>query len=217
MIVAFAGVHGSGKTTTARRLCELLEDHAGLECRCIELEAIGDVRGLNAVARQLLFASKFTYHYVMGMSSKADVIVYTSHPVMVIPYTAYWLVKTGVSDEVIVKSLLYIKGIIDLLPPPDILVYLRVADNISVDIIRSRIIRRGELEKDERNVEEEANPLYIKAISLLTDHVIDVYRRRNWNILDVEARLEADMRARVIYDSVLGLTHTQKHQPPRYY
>ena len=77
--IAFVGVHGSGKTTTALALDVLLRRY-GYSVSLVEIEAIDEVAGLDPISRQLYFISKYTlsvlYCFILNRVLYLGVLVF---------------------------------------------------------------------------------------------------------------------------------------------
>lgn len=184
--VALVGVHGSGKTTTAR----LLAVGGGLRLR--GLEAIEVAFGLPPVERQTLFLTTYVNSFLSALNTgEAGGLVFDSHPIVVLPYTEYWLARGGLGAGRVREVLGAFERIIALLPPVDLMVYLK-ADDTSV--IVERVRRRARF-----SAAEEAREDYIEYIdrrlNTLLNHSGNSLARHT---LTIPASLEAEERHALI-------------------
>ena len=188
--IAFTGVHGSGKSTTAVKLAEVLSKRYGYRVLVVEVEAIGDsiVDHGSPVERQMYFASKFTAQYLYHYYDGYDYILYTSHPVMTVPYTEYWCKNPALT--------IMCACIAEMLPKPDLIVHLSVEKPEDYEIIRQRILSR-----QDRDTEVEANPDYIKYIADMSKvHVRAYTMTLGIPLLEIPARLEVGERVQRIIE-----------------
>ncbi|ALL00789.1 Thymidylate kinase [Pyrodictium delaneyi] len=162
-LISFIGVHGSGKTSTARLLAQLYPDCYNYR----ELEAIDEAHGLPPIARQLLFLSRFIDGYLRAYRESQrnrKAIVMDSHPVLVPIYSRWWL--RGQAEEAIEAM----EKLLQALPPADLLVYIRAQ---SAEEIAQRILMRGR-----QVAQEEANPEYISFIDREASRIVEEYGGR---------------------------------------
>ena len=188
--IAFTGVHGSGKSTTAEVLAKVLSKKYKRSAQVVEVEAIDDeiVKRGKPKERQLYFIAKFTAQYLYHYYDDYSYILYTSHPIMTIPYTEYWCRD---NTRLIIHSC-----IAELVPPPDLIVHLTVDNPEDYDIIRQRILGRLG-----RNTSEEAKPEYIEYIAKTSRKYVKSYATRTETpILEIPARLEVDDRVQKIIE-----------------
>ena len=181
-LISFIGVHGSGKTSTARLLAQLYPDCYNYR----GLEAIDEAHGLPPAARQLLFLSRFIDGYLQAYRESQrnkKAVVVDSHPVLVPIYSRWWL--RGQAEETIEAM----EKLLQLLPPADLLVYIRVRN---VEEIVQRILMRGR-----HTAQEEANPEYISFIDHEASRIVEEYGSRLARkivILEAEELLEEKVR-----------------------
>lgn len=196
-VIAFVGVHGSGKTVTAAHLAKKLGE-IGYRVALIELEAIELAQKMELVERQVYFAATFIKEYLESYykySEIVDYIIYTSHPIMVQPYTDYWL-----GNPSLLASL---TTIINVLPTPNYIVYLRVDPSKGdVDVIVRRLLMRAR-----KNVREEVNIHYIKNIAEALDKLINELKSKighETKLIVVPARVELTERVNTILKYIVG-------------
>ena len=188
--IAFTGVHGSGKSTTAEVLAKVLSKKYKRSAQVVEVEAIDDeiVKRGKPKERQLYFIAKFTAQYLYHYYDRYDYILYTSYPVVTIPYTRYWCPR---HSELRIYS-----HITKLVPPPDLIVHLQVDLPRDYEILRQRIINRYG-----RNKTEELNPEYIEYIAKeLTEQIRRHAKHNKIEIIEIPARLEVDERVQKIIE-----------------
>ncbi len=187
--VAIVGVHGVGKSYTAQQL----EDVYGF--RYARMEAIFEARSLKPVERQVLFFSKFVSKYLEEMVKSAGCgrpLVFDSHPLLVLPYTEWWLSRAGMPPEDIDALTRAFKLVIKSLPKLTMLVYLRPE---SVETVIERIRGRSRF-----NFHEELDEDYVTYIDVRTGELVardgPALASR---VLVIRAELEGRERAARIY------------------
>ncbi|BES80885.1 hypothetical protein [Pyrodictium abyssi] len=181
-LISFIGVHGSGKTSTARLLARLYPG-----CYLYhELEAIDEAHGLPPAARQLLFLSRFVEGYLQAYresQSTGKTVVMDSHPVLVPVYSRWWL--RGHAEDTVEAM----EKLLQALPPADLLVYIRAGDPKE---IARRILARGRAV-----AREEADPEYIEFIDREASRIVEEYGAslaRRIMVLDAQEPLEEKAR-----------------------
>ncbi len=160
MIVALVGVHGVGKTTTAIRLRKY-----GFKLE--PLEAIHLVDGLDPVQRQTLFFTTYVSGFLKAVGRGGERIVFDSHPILVLPYTEYWLGRAGLGADEIKRVLDSFQRVLSILPRIDLLVYMKPS---SMDIIVKRLLSRAR-----PNAREEAKLDYITFIDKRLRYYLNTY------------------------------------------
>lgn len=187
--VSFVGVHGSGKTTTARRA---VRDGFRMQ----SVEAIDIAFGLPPVERQTLFFTTYVNSFLAALNTSDDVkLVFDSHPLVVLPYTEYWLRKGGFTPSKIEQVLDAFAKIIELLPPVDLMVYLEADD---LDIVVERIKRRARF-----SVSEEARVDYIEFIDQrLSEYLGSMGGRLARSIIRIRASEEVEKRYSKVRESM---------------
>ena len=177
-MVALVGVHGVGKTTTARAL--------GYPVRYVE--AYHMVAGLPPRHRQLVFFLEFAWALLEAAGSREQVLVLDNHPLLVLPYTDYFVGDNGLTRAM--ESMLL------QLPRVNLLVLLDPADT---ETVLERIVMRG------RNVEEEAVREYVEYITARTREYFNrLGRRIAEDVFIVPAERDVEERVRIIRDRILG-------------
>jgi len=188
--IAFIGVHGVGKTRTAEVLSRMGYVYQ-------PLEVIDEAYGLNPLERQLLFFLSFTGEYLKALKRYKTRVVFDSHPLIVIPYTEYWLRKAKYSWDEITRLIRIMLETILVLPKIDLLVYIKPR---KYDTVVKRLYLRRRF-----NVEEEANPEYIEYIDRRVNFYVDKYADRIASrTITIDAEVEVEERARIVYEMVLG-------------
>lgn len=178
MSIAFVGVHGIGKSTTAHAVASILGR------KVVELEAIEDVSGLDVFHRQLVFASKFTYLYLTNLR---DSPVYTSHPLMVLPYTEYFI-PDAEGRSIIARFIASIKK------PVDYMVYLKMT---RVDVVARRIMSRN------RPISKtEANKEYLYFIDKRVSEILGEYEYMYRRLIVVDGCMELEERVERILSEI---------------
>lgn len=187
--VAIVGVHGVGKSYTAQQL----EDLYGF--RYVRLEAICEAQGLHPTQRQVLFFSKFVSEYVEKTAKHSNSrrpIVFDSHPLLVLPYTEWWLSKAGKPPHEIEELVQAFKHILRSLPKLTMLVYLKPE---TIDTVMERIKSRSRF-----NFHEELNKEYVTYIDARTEELVAREGTRlAERVLVIKAELEGRVRAARIY------------------
>ncbi len=187
--VAIVGVHGVGKTATALVLAK-----RGYVYQ--QLEVIDEAYGLNPLERQLLFFLSYTREYLKATTRVKGYTVFDSHPLLVVPYTEYWLKQQNYTDIEIRKLTKMMLDTILFLPKTTLLVYLKPTHTETV-IKRLKYRRRF-------NVEEEARREYIEFIDRRTKFYVELLGKRiAREILVIEAEKEAHERADLIHHALL--------------
>lgn len=188
MKIGLIGVHGVGKTTTAKELRNLL----GLPHE--EIEVISRAHGLDPVSRQVKFFTDYTSRYIDVISENESVIV-DSHPLIVVPYTDYWIGEVNGNREVARELVDSIISTLKHLPKLDALVEIRPSTPSTV--IR-RVKHRGRF-----NVREEENKEYIEYITSKIKYYVDKYGKLFSNkVIVVKAEIDPELRARSILVSL---------------
>ena len=183
MRIYFVGVHGVGKTTTAKYLAYKLKNHTYIDMDCIE-----DVKGLPPIARQLLFFTTYVRQYLRTYRNKN--IIVDSHPLLVIPYTLWWTKNEELADE-------FLKIILRI-PKSDVIVHLKPHN---LDILVERIQERYRY-----NVYEEGQIDYIKFIISKTEEYLKTYGNQVSNhVIHVNADTEVDVRGAHILKELKGI------------
>ncbi len=190
--VSFVGVHGSGKTTTAKRA---VKDGFRMQ----SVEAIDIAFGLPPVERQTLFFTTYVNSFLAALNTSDDVkLVFDSHPLVVLPYTEYWLRKGGFTPAKIEQVLDAFVKIIELLPPVDLMVYLEADD---LDIIVERVKRRARF-----SVSEEARADYIEFVDQrLGEYLRSIGARLARSIIRIRASEEVDKRYSRVRESMASV------------
>ncbi len=179
--IAFIGVHGIGKTTTARSL----NKHG---FRYKPVEAIHVAYGLKPIERQTLFFVKYVYDF-LSMLSRAEGknVVFDSHPLITLPYTEYWLSRSGVGASNIKKTISSFTSILGLLPSIDMIVYLKMN---RIDVVVERILSRKRF-----SASEEIDPDYIRFIDeRLGDYMSEQCPNLARRCLEMDGTLELQAR-----------------------
>ncbi len=189
--VAIVGVHGVGKTATAAVL-------EGLGYRYIRVEAIEVAQALSPVYRQILFFSKYVADFIKAISVPSNKpIVFDSHPLVVIPYTEYWLSKAGIGEQEINEVVNSFIEIVKRLPKVSLLVALKPE---SVTTVVERIKLRSRF-----NAHEELNEEYIRYVNegilRLTDEIGPEIAEK---VAYVRAEDEMEYRGKVINDLLIA-------------
>ena len=201
--VAIVGVHGVGKTATAAVLEEL-------GYRYVKVEAIDFAQPLPPTHRQIFFFSKYVHDFVKEMYTPTKKPkVFDSHPLVVVPYTEYWMRKGGEPKERIHELTESLKQILRNLPKVSLLVVLKprklstVVERISY---RQRFNSREELD--------------LGYISFINQGIISLAQELGpsltHEVLMIEAEKEMDRRAREINEYLLNskpLSSTVVSQP----
>ena len=183
MRIAFIGVHGIGKTTTAKAL-----ENYGF--RMVPLEAIHLIEGLDPISRQVLYFTTYVSDFLKASSSLVDDIAFDSHPLLVLPYTEYWLSKAGVAVEDLRRTLDSFLRVLLILPKVDVLFYLRMT---SLDKVVERLRMRSR-----RNLSEEADREYLEFIDNRTRYYVRRYGERvACRVVEVDGSLEVDDRVEI--------------------
>ncbi len=187
--VAIVGVHGVGKSYTAQQL----EDRYGF--RYVRLEAISEAQGLHPTHRQVLFFTKFVSTYIEALtrcSSSSRPVVFDSHPILVIPYTRWWLRRGGCGEAEISELIKSLKNIVIRLPKLSMLVYLRPQ---RVETVINRIKMRSRF-----NFREELDVEYIKFIDEgMNEIVSELGGLIADKVLVIKAEVEGEVRAERIH------------------
>ena len=187
--IAIVGVHGVGKTATAQVLAK-----RGYHYR--QLEVIEEAYGLNPLERQLLFFLSYTREYLKATTRVKGYTVFDSHPLLVVPYTEYWLKQQDYSDLEIRKLTKMMVDTILFLPKTTLLVYLKPL-SLETVVKRLKIRRRF-------NLDEEARIDYIEFIDRRTRFYVELLGKRiAREVLVIEAEKEAHERADVIHRALL--------------
>lgn len=187
VMISFFGVHGSGKTLTAKFLLSQLENS-----KYVPLEAIGEVKGLDPIQRQTLYFTTYVRQYLKNSHTEHPVI-FDSHPALTIPYTDYWI-KDSYRKRKIMEAF---QIVVENLPKTDYLVYLRTFD---VELVRERIFSRTDTFRDKS---EEANPEYIKAIMIKVEEYLKLHGSKiAHSIIVIPAEIEVDERAKKILEII---------------
>jgi len=154
--------------------------------RVVELEAIDDVGSLKPDMRQLYFIAKFVEEYLYYYNDNlCDFIIYTSHPIMTLPYTE-WFCNHNL--PLTVHSVIALE-----VPKPDLLVHLEVKP-YDIEVIRERIKNRNR-----PIANEELDNKYIEFIAQASEKYVYVYKRKHdATVLEIPARLEVDERVKHI-------------------
>ena len=176
--IYFIGVHGVGKTTTAKYLVSRLNGYSFHEMDCIE-----EVAGLSPTARQLLFFTTYVRQYLR--TYRLGNVVVDSHPLLVIPYTLWWTKDKELADEFL--------RIVLRLPKCDYMIYLKPHD---INILIRRIQERYRY-----NVIEEGQLDYINFIIEKTE---DYLRRYGGLISNEVIYVNADMEVNERGDYILN-------------
>jgi len=189
--IAFIGVHGSGKTTTARFF-----NKYGFRSQSVE--AIHKAFGLEPIQRQTLFFTTYVSSYLSGLNeNKNQNIVFDSHPLIVLPYTEYWLLKGGFPKNTVDDVVMSFLNIVLMLPKVDLMVYLK---GERIDIIIDRILKRARF-----STKEEANAEYIAFIDKKIQSYLAKYGDRiAKNLLVVDASIELFERAKLIEEWLIN-------------
>ncbi len=188
--IAFIGVHGAGKTRTAEILAKLGYVYQ-------PLEVIDEAYGLNPLERQLLFFLSFTKEYLKALRRHRAHVVFDSHPLLVIPYTEYWLRRAGYTWNEVSRLTRIMLETVLLLPKIELLVYIKPRN---IDTIVKRLYLRRRF-----NVEEEANPEYIEYIDSRTGFYVKKYSSRlALKTIVIDAEVEAEKRAEIVHKTVLA-------------
>ena len=87
MKIAFVGVHGAGKSTTAKALSEKLN----IPFYEIEVVQELDVRKLDVIERELFFLSGFIHQFIK-ICSTSQTFILTNHPLSVLPYIDWFFI-----------------------------------------------------------------------------------------------------------------------------
>jgi len=183
--VAIVGVHGVGKTATAAML-------EGLGYRYVKVEAIDFAQPLPPIHRQLFFYTKYVADFIREMYQPTKKPkVFDSHPLVVIPYTQYWLMKNGHSEKDVAKLTNALETILLNMPRVSLLVALRPR-NISTVLTRIKMRQRF-------NSREE---LDIRYVTFVNDGILSLVEKVGKKIAFrtyvVEAEKEMEIRARII-------------------
>ena len=181
LTISFVGAHGSGKTTTARRA---VKDGFRMQ----SVEAIDLAFGLPPVERQTLFFTAYVNSFLSALNTtEPGVLVFDSHPLVVLPYTEYWLSRGGLDRDRVDQVLEAFGSIIALLPPVDLMVYLEADD---IDVLVERVKRRARF-----SVAEEARADYIEFVDRkLRDYLQRLGPSLARYTLTVKASLELEER-----------------------
>lgn len=187
--IAIVGVHGVGKTATARVLAK-----RGYYYQ--QLEVIDEAYGLNPLERQLLFFLSYTREYLKATIRVKSYTVFDSHPLLVVPYTEYWLKQQNYTDIEIRKLTKMMIDTILFLPKTTLLVYLK-------PLFIETVVKRLKLRR-RFNFDEEARPDYIEFIDRRTRFYFELLGKRiAKEILVVEAEKEVYERADIIHHALL--------------
>ena len=184
MKIALIGVHGIGKSTTARILS------SSLDIPHIEIEAISKAHGLQPELRQALFFAEYLSKYIQAVGRNGAVVI-DSHPLIVIPYNNYWLGKVAGKQDL---ANTFSKAMIDILtnlPKIDLLVEIRP---LIIDTVLDRIKTRGRF-----NLSEEENREYVTFIASQIRHLVIKYGSLiAKEVITIPAEVEAEKRAELI-------------------
>ncbi len=184
MRIAFIGVHGIGKTTTAK----MLENYG---FRMVPLEAIHLIEGLDPISRQLLYFTTYVSDFLKASSSIIEDLAFDSHPLLVLPYTEYWLSKAGVAKEDLSRTLDSFLRVLLILPKVDVLFYLRMT---SVEKVIERLKMRGR-----RNLSEEADREYLKFIDERAKYYVKIYGDKvACRVVEINGSLEVNERVEIV-------------------
>jgi len=190
LIIALVGVHGVGKTTTAIKLREY-----GFKLE--PLEAIHLVGGLDPVQRQTLFFTTYVSCFLKAVGRGGERIVFDSHPVLVLPYTEYWLGRAGLSADEIKRVLDSFQRVLSILPPIDLLVYMKPS---KMSIIVERLLSRAR-----PNAREEADLNYLTFIDKRLRYYLNAYSSLlAKRIIVVDGSLEVDKRVQRVLEEAVG-------------
>ncbi len=183
--ISFVGVHGIGKTTTAKYF-----SRKGFKLRAVE--AIHLAYGLEPVQRQTLFFTKYVSDFLLALNKIGNnMLVFDSHPLVVLPYTEYWLRKSGLDKKRIEEVVLSFSKIIELLPKVDLLVFLKTT---SFDTVVERILSR-----DRFSSIEEIDRDYIRFIDERIGHYLRIYKDvLAKDYLEINGTLEITDRAKIV-------------------
>ncbi len=182
--VAIIGVHGIGKTATAAVM-------EGMGYRYVRIEAIEVAQPLYPTHRQIVFFSKYVSDFITHTPSPKKPVVFDSHPLVVLPYTEWWLKQAGEEPEVIEELLTSFETIVSRLPKVTLLVYLKPE---RIETVVERIKMRSRF-----NSREELNEDYIRFIDLrLKGYVRDLGRLVAEDVITIRAEDEMEIRARKI-------------------
>jgi deoxyadenosine/deoxycytidine kinase len=196
-VVSLIGVHGVGKTYTA----SILKDKYGFHY--IPVEAISsDIVGLPPAIRQIMFFTRYVEAYMSAfLHDFGRPIVMDSHPLMVVAYTYWWL--RGDASEDLASSFM---AVLTKLPKPNLLVYIRATDP---SIVINRILSRNRF-----NLKEEYRVEYVSYIIDMVEKLLDKYASHvALNTLVVDASLEGEQRAEIIYRKLRELGILDADQP----
>ncbi len=194
-IVSIIGVHGVGKTLTAQYLRELY----GFNYR--QLEAIDIASKMDYIRRQLTFftsfITSFTREIYLNKNNTSTIpLVFDSHPLLVIPYTMYWL-RGNVDNNTYNEIIECFMKLLKYLPKIDLLVYIKP---LRIETVIERIKMRSRF-----NYKEECNREYINFIDTYVDKI---YREYGSSIAEnniiVPAEIEAPDRAKIIYNTLFN-------------
>ncbi len=187
--IAIVGVHGVGKTATAQVLAK-----RGYYYQ--QLEVIDEAYGLNPLERQLLFFLSYTREYLKATTRVKNYTVFDSHPLLVVPYTEYWLKQQEYTDIEIRKLTKMMVDTILFLPKTTLLVYLRPR-SLETVVKRLKLRRRF-------NLDEEAKLDYIEFIDRRTRFYVELLGKRiAREVIVVEAEKESHERADIIHRALL--------------
>lgn len=180
MLVALVGVHGVGKTTTAKAM-----EKRGWAY--IPIAVPSDAQLFQPMSRQIFFFSQYVLAFLRAVQAqrKHDYIVIDSHPLLVLPYTLYWVGDDGLIDAMSV--------VIERLPKVDLLAYLYPE---RIETVLERVIARG------RNLGEEVDEGYISFVNeylrLFIDKMGSNIARKT---VFIPAELEVKQRVKLVEEA----------------
>jgi len=186
MIISLVGVHGVGKTRTARVLAKVYN------FKHRSIEAIDSAYGLDPVSRQLMFLSVYVKRFLdihrEWLSSPNCNIVVDSHPLLVLPYTEYWLMNAGLERREINDIISGMTTLIKRLPKVDAIVYISPTN---IYTVLKRISIRNHF-----NIAEELKRNYVEFIdSWLKSKGIEIMKEIAKTTLTIPAEWNGNYRA----------------------